>query len=140
LSDAEILSEIAVPTSFYWTEIYISDDRLTFVAQRWSNSSTQWLLNKSNRTNVIVYDVSDVTNPQLIKLSDLDWSYNDSRLIGEDLYVVSDLQINRWYPWQYINDDSEVTIEIEELLPKAISIDYTKGKLKNFRWLNLLCQ
>lgn len=127
LWDVEILHEISIPETFWWTELYITDNRLTLLAQRWSDASQQWLLNKNARTNVVVYDVSDVTNPKLIKLTDLDGSYNDSRLIGDELYVISDLWINRWYPGQFMDTNANFSLDTDDILPKAISIDYTKN-------------
>ena len=125
LSDVEILHEISIPASFWGTEMYIVDDTLTFVAQRWSNTQQQWLLNKNARTNVVVYDVSDPTDPKLIKLTDLDGNYHDSRLIGDELFVISDMSINRWYPGQFIDAPQWLSIQEDDLLPKTISIDYT---------------
>jgi hypothetical protein len=88
------------------------------------------LLQKNSRTNVVVYDIADVTNPRLIKLSDLDGGYHDSRMIGDQLFVVSDLQVNRWYPSTVYSELEDVQIDIEELLPKTIDIAYTADASK----------
>jgi hypothetical protein len=43
--------------------MYIQDSSLVLLAQRWSQQNTQSLVNKGARTNVVVYDIADVSNP-----------------------------------------------------------------------------
>ena len=79
---------------------------------------------------MIVYDVKNPAKPKLLKLSDLDGNYHDSRKIGNKLYVVSQLSINRWHVPQIYKNVDDVALESEDILPKVIDVAYTKDTEK----------
>lgn len=61
-----------------------------------------------------------------MKFADLDGWYQDARLVGDTLYVVSQLGINRrWYGTMAEKAD-DVVVDAESLLPRVIDISYTK--------------
>ncbi len=126
LADATIVSEIKVPKTFWGTQLYVQDGQLILLAQRWSQQNQQSWLDRNGRTNVVIYDITNISDPKLMKLSDFDGSYHDSRRIGDTLYVVSQLNVNRRRPQQYRETAEEVVIDAVDVLPKTIDIAYTR--------------
>lgn len=110
--------------------MYIQNNQLILLAQRWREGNVSSFLERNSRTNVVVYDIANISKPELLKLSDLDGSYNDSRMIGDTLYVVSQLNVNRWYPGQYYTDIDTLEIDAKDILPKTIDISYTTDATK----------
>lgn len=99
VDNADVIKTINIPESFNALQMYVTDDRLVMLSQRWTNASPQGYIDRSARMDVIVYDISNINDPAMIKFSDMDGSYTDSRMIGDKLYVVSQLNVNRGYPW-----------------------------------------
>lgn len=136
LSDAEELASIRVPRQFHTMHIYIAADKLVLLWQRWSEQQEPWLIDRSSRTDVIVYDIKNPTQPKLEKFSDFDGSYHDSRMIGNTLYVVSQLSMNRWYPYADMEEGDDISIHAKDVLPKAINISATQDSSKHTLTLN----
>ena len=87
------------------------------------------MLDRSSKVNVVVYDISDVTNPVLDRLSDLDGYYSDARLIGDQLYVVSQLSVNRWGRiWEYMEEGED--LPVQDLLPTSFEVSKTDNTQK----------
>ncbi len=128
LNDAAVVKKINLPSNFYGSQMYINDDMLVIIAQRYSNIASNSFLDRGNKIDVIVYDVSDVENPKMIKFSDLDGYYTDSRMIDGKLYLVSQVSVNRRWATQGLEKVDDVTLTDEDVLPKAIDISYTKDK------------
>lgn len=125
LDDAEVIKIINLPETFNGTEMYIQDNKLILLAQRWREGREETFVQRNDRTNVVIYDVSDVTKPSLLKLSDLDGSYHDSRMVGNTLYVVSQLHVNRRWGRQYFEEEDAPALDVTDILPKTIDISYT---------------
>lgn len=97
------------------------------MGQRWrshNNTNYRTYVDTSARTDIIIYDISDIENPQLDRFTDLDGSYMDARLINDDLYVVSQLSVNWWDLYQYY--EANDTIDVSQLLPTVRDISYKK--------------
>lgn len=89
------MSEIAIPSSFQQVQLFLYKERLVILGQRRRDAAyDQYLLDRSSKVNVVVYDISDVDQPKMVRLSDLDGVYHDARLIDSTLYVVSQLSMN----------------------------------------------
>lgn len=67
----------------------------------------------SSQTEMYIFDVSDTTSPNLIKKASVEGSYQNARLIDDQLIFVSS-----YYPYYYNFDD----LEGEDLIPQA-SVD-----------------
>lgn len=76
-------------------EIFLNDDRLVLFFSDYRPFETISEYDYAPRTSykditsVIVYDVSDKKKPQVVKSFELSGSYYDSRMIGEDVYIIS---------------------------------------------------
>lgn len=127
LDDAKVIKEINLPKNFNGSQMYLYDDKLVIIAQRWRNVHEQSFIDRNARTDVIVYDVKDPKIPKLLKLSDLDGNYHDSRMIDGKLYIISQLNVNWWYPPQIFEDIDDVEIMADDFLPKTIDIAYTSN-------------
>lgn len=130
LSTAQIVSLINIPWSFSNVQLFVREGQLIILAQRRRDIPQPWLLDNSSKTDVIIYDTTDISIPKLIKFADLDGTYQDARLVDDQLYVVSQLGINRrWLPQTY-KTAAEVTVDAQELLPKVIDVSYTQDSQK----------
>jgi uncharacterized secreted protein with C-terminal beta-propeller domain len=71
-------------------EIFISDDRMAV----FMSGGRYWGSNSGSE--ILVYDVSDRTNPVLKRNTTLEGYYYDSRMIGDYVYVISKKHTNSW--------------------------------------------
>jgi len=79
LSDAEIAAKINIPSSIYNTQLFLNGNKLIILGTRYASKSDSIL--GSNRTLVIVYDISDLENLKLEKLTEVYGSFEDARMI-----------------------------------------------------------
>ncbi|MBP7847879.1 beta-propeller domain-containing protein [Patescibacteria group bacterium] len=126
LDNAEVIKKLNLPSNFYGSQLYIEDDKLVIIGQRWSNSASNSFIDRGNKIDVIVYDVSNVEKPKLMKFSDLDGYYTDSRMIDGKLYLVSQLNVNRRWAFNGLEKLEDVELLEDDVLPKAIDISYTQ--------------
>lgn len=130
LEEVDVVTEIMIPESFHALELYLQDDQLVLVGQRWRQHNVQpGFLDRNSRTDLIVYDIADIDAPKLVKFSDLDGQYHDSRMIGDTLYVVSQLHVNWYRPLRGVEDIDQFRLDEADLaLPKVIDIAYTQDE------------
>ena len=97
-NNVKIVKEIAIPQGLNSVELFIQNDRLilmwNYYSQTWSRSE----LFNGSRTILAIYDVSDIDKLSLVKFENLPWYYQNSRLIDNQLYVITQQSLN-WYYW-----------------------------------------
>lgn len=124
----EIVKKINIPDSFYNVELYVTDERLAIIASSYSQtdySKRGYYINRNSKTYTIVFDTSDISKPELIKLYSSDGDYNKSRRIGDNIYVLSRNYFN--YPYYDILDADEIVIDAEKFLPQMLDISKTNN-------------
>ncbi len=106
---------------FYPSEMYVTEDRLVVMGQdshyyyydtAASNKvagMTSMPAYNSDQTKIFVFDISDRSEPELLRETAFDGYYQSSRRIGDQVYLVMNAQP---YYWNYQNVDSG-----EDLLP-----------------------
>lgn len=130
LSRLDIITNINLPKHFYWIQMYVDWDQLIIISNR-SRSTYIWgFLNTWNHVDVIVYDVTSPDDPELIRFTELDGNYHDSRRIGNKLYVVNQLRMDRYRPMQNWKTIDDVDLWEIDLLPKNIDVAYTTNESK----------
>ena len=72
--------------NYYSQNMYLYKDRLVVFGTEYDSNGVT--------TQAIIYDVSDPANPQKLTVCVQDGDYNDSRLIGDKLYMISNYGIN----------------------------------------------
>ncbi len=111
--NAEILSKINMKGDIQ--ELYIKNDRLSIIVNDQRQVEGPVVLGKMNRvkekiapdvgiypepfkqtSKIYVYDVSDRSDPELVKEVSVDGSYFSSRMIGDYVYIVAS-QYNLYY-------------------------------------------
>lgn len=78
-------------------ELYINKDKLIVIGTYNTYQETEntvkkrysYFLNQKVMTQAIVYDISNKADPEEIRTVRLDGYYKDSRMIGENIYVIS---------------------------------------------------
>lgn len=91
-SDLTLMKTISLPSSFASVEMYLSNNKLILVGQKYAESGpyyTYRFFAPETKTVVAVYDVSSPDSPKLERYNQIDGSYRDSRLIGSTLYFLS---------------------------------------------------
>jgi len=124
LADAKVETIINLPKQFNNPELYVSEDRLVILASRYVDFKHQRGLDRGSRTSVAIYDISDVSALKLLKFTDLDgWKVN-SRMIDDKLYVLSQINVNRWY-----RRDHPILLTEGKAMPKAIDVNVADSNL-----------
>ena len=122
----EVVKKINLPKTFYSPVLYIGDDRLVVVVSGYSQtdySQKGYWINRNSKTYTIVFDTSDVENPELIKLYGADGNLTKSRKIGNHLYVLSTNYFN--IPYYNFKSEDDIEIDIDSIIPKHIDISKT---------------
>lgn len=120
LSDAEIAAKITIPSSIYNTQLFLNGNKLVILWTRYASKSDSILW--SNRTLVIVYDISDLENLKLEKLTEVYGSFEDARMIWDQLYLISSINLS-WYSIAWRDDP----VVFNEMKPKLTDITLKKS-------------
>ncbi len=130
------INYIKLENSDYVNDLYLQNDRLTVISQRMRfymmekpmidtvNENISIMPQKDDfreSFGVDIYDVSDVNNITKLKSYDIEGNFNNSRMIGDTLYLVSQFnpQMEVTYP-KIDFDDSECKQQfISQIEPKT---------------------
>ena len=97
IKDKKIAKKIKVPDSFSSPVLYLANGKLTILSSWYINYNydyNNYWINRNQKTYVIVYDVENIESVRLEKLYVVDWSMQESRRIGDYIYVVSNVGFN----------------------------------------------
>ena len=94
LSDAEIVAKINIPSWLYNIQLFLDGNKLVILGSRDAANYDSAL--GSQRTIVIIYDISNVDNLKLEKLTEVYGSFEDARMIWDQIYLASSINLN-WY-------------------------------------------
>ena len=94
LSDAEIVAKINIPDSIRNVQLFLNWNKLVILGTRYASKSDSILW--SNRTLAIIYDISDLENLTLEKLTEVYGNFEDARMIWDQLYLISSISLS-WY-------------------------------------------
>lgn len=76
-----------------------------------------------SKTYAIVYDTSNIMEPELIRLSGIEGNMTQSRMIGDTLYLLTNNHFNiPYYDFKSVDD---INVDSRELLPQQL--DLTKN-------------
>ncbi|MBC7959872.1 MAG: beta-propeller domain-containing protein [Vallitaleaceae bacterium] len=104
----QILSTIEIPdVRGNVSDLYVEGNHLVLIGSSWVQYGYPKDLvtpfgpdfrpsYSTSNTFVLVYDIKDVTKPVVVKDMDFEGSYVSSRLIGEQLYMITNKGINYW--------------------------------------------
>ncbi len=120
LNSYKPINSIKLENSGYVNDLYLQNDRLTVISQR----QPYYLMEKpmvevdtqimpqpqqiQDNFGVDIYDVSDINNIIKLKSYDIEGNFNNSRMIGDTLYLVSQFNPQMTIKYPKIDfDDSE---------------------------------
>jgi uncharacterized secreted protein with C-terminal beta-propeller domain len=92
--EAVVLSKISMDNDEYPINIFINNDRLVIFCTsyrypaEYEEYDSYWWGGVST-TIISIYDVSDRKNPEIVKEIEVDGGYFDSRMIGDNVYVIT---------------------------------------------------
>ena len=130
LARLDVVTEINLPNTFNGIQLYRQGDNLVIISNRWRNNYDWGFLNNGNQVDVIVYDVSNPAKPALIRFTELDGSYHDSRVIWDKLYLINQLYLDRYRPMRQWKTVDDINLDEITISPKNIDIAYTKNSDK----------
>ncbi len=110
------INSIKLENSEYVNDLYLQNDRLTVISQRQYFYAMQKPMIEDEKAimpkpmeqkesfGVDIYDVSDINNIVKLKSYDIEGNFNNSRMIGDTLYLVSQYypQMDIEYPKIYV--------------------------------------
>ena len=120
LSDAEVVAKINIPSSINNTQLFLNWDKLVILGTRYTSKYDSIL--GSNRTLIIVYDISDLDNLVLEKLTEVYGYFDDARMIGDQLYLISSINLS-WYDIAWRDEP----VVFDDMQPKITDITLKKG-------------
>ena len=120
LSDAEVVAKINIPDSLRNIQLFLNGDKLVILGTRYASKSDSILW--SNRSLVIVYDISDLENLSLEKLTEVYGSFEDARMINDQLYLISSISLS-WYNIAWRDDP----VVFKDMQPKLTDITLKKS-------------
>lgn len=85
------LSESEMEKGYRAIDLYISGDKLFLVTD--NHKSSGWYNNSNIETKVLLFDITDRTNPKAIKAFEFTGAYTSSRLIGDTVYLFSNMSV-----------------------------------------------
>lgn len=130
ISTAKVVSTIVLPKQLHGQEpqLFVSDNTLIMLANRYTPVRTQGWIDKSQKTMIIAYDISNPSQPKLTTVHDMDGYYTDARLVDKKLHVLTTNSINRWgRVIPYVEDDK--TINSRNLFARIVT--RTAGENRN---------
>jgi hypothetical protein len=89
---------IKLPKSYQTSDLLINGNKLILVARRYVNFNTDFnssFYDRTSKTSVVVFDTTVKNKPTVVRLLDYVGNLQDARLVGDKLYVVSNLYFNR---------------------------------------------
>ncbi|MGN1298778.1 MAG: beta-propeller domain-containing protein [Candidatus Scatovivens sp.] len=136
--ELKIISKIEIKEekeNFYLREIYINKDKLIIlgnmneyeqVTTRYETEVVQDLSRVStiNMAEAIVYDIKDKENPKQIRKVSLDGYYSNSRMIGDNIYFIS----NKMAYYYKDMEDYEI---LPALRDTAVSTEIKRADVKD---------
>lgn len=121
----QIVKKILFPETISGIELFLDGDTLVIIGTGYSNSNTaKWYYFSRNvKTYSIVFDISDRSKPELLKLYSNDGSYKTSRKIGDMVYIVSQNYFDfPYYNWKSIDD---IDLPVDMLIPRKLDVTKT---------------
>ena len=98
----------------------MNGNKLIILGTRYASKSDSILW--SNRTLVIVYDISDLENLKLEKLTEVYGEFEDARMIWDQLYLISSINLS-WYNIAWRDEP----VVFNEMKPKLTDITLRKS-------------
>ena len=120
LSDAQIINKIKIPNSLYDIQLFLNENKLVILGSR--SSSTNNTVLWTSRSLVIIYDISDLDNLKLEKLTEVYGRFEDARMINDQIYLISSVNLN-WYDIAWRDDP----VLFSEMQPKLTDITLKKS-------------
>lgn len=124
----EVVRKIKIPDTFSNVELYLTDNKLVILANGYTQGDYSWYwFNRNTKTYVMVMDTTDF---KLQKLSIIDGNYNQSRRIGDYLYVITQNSLQFPYYAYKAGATDYPEFDVKKSLPKEIEITRTNDTSK----------
>lgn len=135
VSTANVIKMIKLPKSYQTSDLLINGNKLILVARRYVNFNTDFnssFYDRTSKTSVVVFDTTVKNKPTVVRLLDYVGNLQDARLVGDKLYVVSNLYFNRWPIYWALSQKKTLdsVITPQSLMPTGVeAIKKSNGKL-----------
>lgn len=144
--NVKIVKKIKVPPSYSNPEIYVANGKLVMFSSKYQESAypySYWF-DRSNKTVVVVYDVSDAANPKIERYFQIDGSVTQTRRVGNSLYLLSNANFSFPYERYYAPmmdkagaqtlDTAKINKDftVKKVMPKMVELSSAPGADANF--------
>ena len=90
---------------FWPTSMFVDGDTLVVIGQAYKHEWNHYR-SYSTLSTVFIYDISDHSNPEFVRMVDIEGFYDTSRKVGDTLYMVLDRYVNTW-DWDKVDEVGE---------------------------------
>lgn len=129
----QLVKRIKLPTNYNDIQLYIADNTLTILANKWNQYYSRFpsivSLGNGSSTVVVVYDIANPENPKLTRFYTVDGNLAQSRRDGDFLYILSQnyISMNIWGPaGVYAREDVDAylnnSFDVAKILPNTVDI------------------
>ena len=119
--DLREIKKILLPKNFWWVELFVQEDRLIVIAGSHRDNWGRWyFIDRNSQSYAIVYDISDITTPELIRLSSIEWNISQTRMIWDTLYMLTNNYFN--VPYHTFWSIDEISIRSQDILPQKLDL------------------
>ncbi|MCH8518974.1 beta-propeller domain-containing protein [Candidatus Gracilibacteria bacterium] len=117
----ELIKKIILPETFWGVELYVQNQRLMVIASSYRDYwSRGYYIDRNNKSFAIVYDTSDISKPELIRLSSIEGNISQTRMIGDTLYMLTNNYFN--IPYHTYENLDDIRINSKDILPEKLDL------------------
>ena len=128
------VSEISFEHSYKPIDLYISGDKLFVVTKTTASGGSYYRYSGIQQTKVFMYDIIDRNAPKEIKTFEVTGTYTSSRMIGEKIYVFTNLSTSMRegkyivpeYRENSVSNFTEVRLDEIQYVPNDSYTSYTQ--------------
>jgi inhibitor of cysteine peptidase len=144
-SELSLVKRIKLPSTYSNLSLYLSDGKLTILANKWNNNYRPpvSLISRGNssETIVVVYDVTVPSKPVLDQYYSVSGNLSQSRRNGDFLYVLSQdfITLNTWgyrgvFDKASIQKYIDTEFRYDTLLPQVVEVKRNTNGTSNLPW------
>ncbi|MDD3302844.1 MAG: beta-propeller domain-containing protein [Candidatus Gracilibacteria bacterium] len=126
-----LVKKVKLPDHFYSVELYVQDGRLIILANGYpvKDFQKQFWTGYDPKTYVMVFDTKDIENLKLLKLYMTEGAYTQTRLIGDNLYVVGSKDFYYYNLYSSVKVD-DLKVEPKDVISNELDLTYTDDTTK----------
>lgn len=111
-NDYKIKSVLNIPSAFSVNNIFYNNKKIILLWERKASEGKEAFFDNINKTTILMFDISNPNKPiQLEEVIESPWTYDDARILNNNLYFVSNIYANPYWnysPIEWIKEGSNM--------------------------------